>query len=102
MIVHSDAGIQYCSYQYRQIIEKHGIAGSMSRKGNCYDNAPIESFWGQLKNELVYHKVYETRDEAIKDVIRYIEIFYNRQRIQKGLGFKSPAGVFQDFYRQAA
>ena len=102
LIVHSDRGSQYCSYQYRQIIEKHGFAGSMSRKGNCYDNAPIESFWGQLKNELVYHKVYETRDEAIKDVIRYIEIFYNRQRIQKGLGFKSPAGVFQDFYRQAA
>lgn len=102
LIVHSDRGSQYCSYQYRQIIEKHGLAGSMSRKGNCYDNAPIESFWGQLKNELVYHKVYEIRDEAIKDVIRYIEIFYNRQRIQKGLGFKSPAGVFQDFYRQAA
>lgn len=78
------------------------FAGSMSRKGNCYDNAPIESFWGQLRNELVYHKVYETRDEAIKDVIRYIEIFYNRQRIQKGLGFKSPAAVFQDFHRQAA
>lgn len=74
----------------------------MSRKGNCYDNAPIESFWGQLKNELIYHKVYETRDEAIKDVVRYIEIFYNRQRIQKGLGFKSPTQVFQDFYRQAA
>lgn len=74
----------------------------MSRKGNCYDNAPIESFWGQLKNELIYHKVYETRDEAIKDVVRYIEIFYNRQRIQKGLGFKSPTQVFEDFYHQAA
>ncbi len=93
---------QYCSHQYRQIIDKYGFAGSMSRKGNCYDNAPIESFWGQLKNELIYHKVYETRDEAIKDVVRYIEIFYNRQRIQKGLGFKSPTQVFQDFYRQAA
>ncbi|MCC3344684.1 IS3-like element ISPssp1 family transposase [Psychrobacter sanguinis] len=102
LIVHSDRGSQYCSHQYRQIIDKYGFAGSMSRKGNCYDNAPIESFWGQLKNELIYHKVYETRDEAIKDVVRYIEIFYNRQRIQKGLGFKSPTQVFQDFYRQAA
>lgn len=74
----------------------------MRRKGNCYDNAPIESFWGQLKNELDYYKIYETREQAIADVTRYIEIFYNRQRIQKGLGFKSPAGVFQDFYRQAA
>ena len=102
LIVHSDRGSQYCSHQYRQTIEKQGFTGSMSRKGNCYDNAPIESFWGQLKNELIYHKVYETRDEAIKDVVRYIEIFYNRQRIQKGLGFKSPTQVFQDFYRQAA
>jgi transposase InsO family protein len=51
---------------------------------------------------MIYHKVYETRNEAIKDVVRYIEIFYNRQRIQKGLGFKSPPQVFQDFYRQAA
>ena len=67
-----------------------------------YDDAPIESFWGQLKNELVYHKVYETRQQVISDVTRYIEIFYNRQRIQKGLGFKSPTQVFQDFYRQAA
>ena len=74
----------------------------MSRKGNCYDNAPIESFWGQLKNELIYHKVYETRDEAIKDVVRYIEIFYNRQRIQKGLGFKSPNQMAEDFYKLAA
>lgn len=102
LIVHSDRGSQYCSHQYRQIIDKYGFAGSMSRKGNCYDNAPIESFWGQLKNELIYHKVYETRDEAIKDGVRYIEIFYNRQRIQKGLGFKSPTQVFQDLYRQAA
>ena len=107
LIVHSDRGSQYCSHQYRQIIQKHGFAGSMSRKGNCYDNAPIESFWGEKhcfarKNELIYHKVYETRDEAIKDVVRYIEIFYNRQRIQKGLGFKSPTQVFVDFYHQAA
>ena len=102
LIVHSDRGSQYCSHQYRQIIAKHGLEGSMSRRGNCYDNAPIESFWGQMKNELIYHKVYETRQQVIADVTRYIELFYNRQRIQKGLGFKSPAQVFQDFYRQAA
>lgn len=102
LIIHSDRGSQYCSHQYRQIIDKHGFRGSMSRRGNCYDNAPIESFWGQLKNELVYHKAYETREDAIKDVTRYIEIFFNRQRIQKGLGFRSPVQVLRDFYRQAA
>ena len=80
LIVHSDRGSQYCSHQYRQIIEKQGFTGSMSRKGNCYDNAPIESFLGKKhcfarKNELIYHKVYETRNEAIKDIVRYIEIF---------------------------
>ena len=107
LIIHSDRGSQYCSHQYRQIIDKHGFCGSMSRRGNCYDNAPIESFLGEKhcfarKNELVYHKAYETREDAIKDVVRYIEIFYYRQRIQKGLGFRSPTQVFQDFYRQAA
>lgn len=74
----------------------------MSRKCNCYDNSPIESFWGQLKNEMIYHKVYETRQQAIVDVTRYIEIFYRHQLIQKGLGFRAPTQVFQDFYRQAA
>lgn len=72
----------------------------MSNSG--YDNAPIESVCGEKhcfarKNELVYHKIYETRQQAITDVTKYIEIFYNRQRIQKGLGFKSPAGVSKTF-----
>ena len=113
LIMHSDRGSKYCSYQYCRIIQKHGFAGSISRKGtrakqcfaiprSCYDNAPIESFLGEKqcfarKNELVYHKIYETRQQAIVDVTRYIEIFYNRQRIQKGLGFKSPAGVSRSF-----
>lgn len=56
LIIHSDRGSQYCSHQYRQIINKHGFRGSMSRRGNCYDNAPIESFWGQLKNGYWYEK----------------------------------------------
>ena len=89
LIVHSDRGSQYCSHQYRQTIEKQGFTGSMSRKGNCYDNAPIESFLGEKhcfarKNELIYHKVYETRDEAIKDVVRYIEIFTTVNEYKKG------------------
>jgi len=67
----------------------------MSRKGDCYDNAPMESFWGLLKNELVHHKRYQTRREAVQDVTEYIEIFYNRQRRQAGLGYISPAAFVQ-------
>ena len=74
----------------------------MSRRGNCFDNAPIESFWGILKNELVYHEDYKTRFEAISDITKYIELDYNQTRIQKGLGYKTPRQMWFDFYRQAA
>lgn len=67
------------------------MRASMSRRGNCYDNAPIESFWGMLKNELVHHRPYATRQEAMKEITEYIEVFYNRQRRQKRLGHLSPA-----------
>ncbi|BHH82762.1 hypothetical protein LA52FAK_10510 [Desulforhopalus sp. 52FAK] len=63
----------------------------MSRQGNCYDNAPIESIGGTLKNELVYHSDYRTRKDAMSDITEYIEIFYNRQRAQKKVGYLSPA-----------
>lgn len=102
LIVHSDRGSQYCSEACCNIIAKHGFNGSMSRKGNCYDNAPIESFWGTLKNELVYRYNYQTRLEAISDIVKYIELEYNQTRIQKGLGFKSPRQVYYEFYRYAA
>jgi len=97
LIHHSDRGSQYCSYEYRNILERFGLKTSMSRKGNCYDNAPMESFWGTLKQELVHHRRYSTRQEAIRDITEYIEIFYNRQRLQPGLGFLSPA-VFEQRY----
>lgn len=102
LIVHSDRGSQYCSYEYHKIIKKHRFKGSMSRRGNCFDNAPIESFWGILKNELVYHEDYKTRFEAISDITKYIELDYNQTRIQKGLGYKTPRQMWFDFYRQAA
>ena len=102
LIVHSDRGSQYCSDDYRTIISKHGFKGSMSAKGNCFDNAPIESFWGVLKNELVYHHNYRTRFEAINSIIKYIELDYNQTRIQQDLGMRSPRQVWVDFYRQAA
>ncbi|WP_413518878.1 IS3 family transposase [Psychrobacter glacincola] len=102
LIVHSDRGSQYCSHAYHKIIKQHNFKGSMSGKGNCFDNAPIESFWGTLKNELVYHQDYKTRFIAINDIIGYIELYYNQTRIQKSLGYKSPRQVWFDYYRQAA
>jgi putative transposase len=98
LIHHSDRGSQYCSHEYRNILERFGLKASMSRKGNCYDNAPMESFWGTLKQELVHHRWYRTRQEAMQDVTEYIEIFYNRQRLQPGLGFLSPAVFEQRYY----
>ena len=70
----------------------------MSRKSNCYDNAPMESFWGTLKNELVHHRRYRTREEAIMDLTEYIEIFYNRQRRQARLNYLSSAAFETQFY----
>ncbi len=98
LIHHSDRGSQYCSYEYRELLGQFEMKASMSRKGNCYDNAPMESFWGTLKQELVYHKRYRTRQEAIQDITEYIEVFYNRQRRQARLGFLSPAVYAQKFY----
>ena len=102
LIVHSDRGSQYCSYAYHKIIKQQQFTGSMSGKGNCYDNAPIESFWGVLKNELIYHQDYKTRFAAISDIIGYIGLYYNQTRIQKSLGYKSPRQVWFNYYRQAA
>ena len=80
------------------------MKASMSRKGNCYDNAPMESFWGTLKNELIYHHRYSTREKAIKAITEYIEVFYNRQRRQARLGYLSPVAYERQFYagRKAA
>jgi transposase InsO family protein len=98
LIHHSDRGSQYCSHEYRNILDQLGLTASMSRKGNCYDNAPMESFWGTLKQELVHHRRYRNRLEAIRDITEYIEIFYNRQRRQARLGFLSPTAYEQRYY----
>jgi putative transposase len=95
---HSDRGVQYCSLEYRDILDHYGLTVSMSGKGNCFDNAPMESFWGTLKQELVFHRHYASRREAIQDITEYIEIFYNRQRIQARLGYLSPAVFEQKYY----
>ena len=98
LIHHSDRGSQYCAHEYRQILRHFNLKVSMSGKGNCFDNAPMESFWGTLKQELVNHRRYNNREEAIRDITEYIEIFYNRQRKQAGLGFRSPAAYANTFY----
>jgi transposase InsO family protein len=95
---HSDRGTQYCSYEYRHLLDLFVMKTSMSGKGNCFDNAPMESFWGMLKQELIYHCHFRTRQEAIHAITEYIEIFYNRQRLQAKLGFLSPAAFTQQYY----
>jgi transposase InsO family protein len=98
LIHHSDRGSQYCSHEYSRILEQCGLQASMSGKGNCFDNAPMESFWGTLKQELIHHRHYGSRLEAIRDITEYIEIFYNRQRLQARLGFLAPAAYAQKYY----
>jgi len=89
-ILHSDRGVQYASADFRDVLNSHGFIQSMSRKGNCYDNAVAESFFHTLKTEHVCDYRYETRTEAIQSVFEYIEMFYNRQRRHSALGYRSP------------
>jgi putative transposase len=88
---HSDRGSQYAAGDYQKQLVQYGMVCSMSRKGNCWDNAPMESFFHSLKTELVHHCDYQTRDEARRDIFEYIEVFYNRQRRHSTLGYLSPA-----------
>ena len=90
LIHHSDRGIQYASTAYRDLLNQHGLTASMSRKGNCYDNAAMESFWSTLKRELVYRCRFQTRAQARLAIFEYIESFYNRVRLHSSLGYKSP------------
>ena len=90
LIVHSDRGAQFASGAYRQVLAEHSLLASMSRQGNCYDNAFIESFWSSLKYEVVYPRKFATRAEARIAVFDYIETFYNRTRLHSSLGYVSP------------
>ncbi len=101
LIHHSDHGSQYASAEYQRLLTSYGMRSSMSRKGNCYDNAPIESFWGSLKTELVHHRRYAMRREAEREVLEYIDMFYNRQRRQARLGYLSPAAFMQRYVGEA-
>jgi transposase InsO family protein len=90
LIHHSDRGSQYAAGDYRKVLKVNGIVPSMSRKGNCWDNAPMESWFHTLKTELVHHTRYATREAAKRDLFAYIEGYYNRQRLHSALGYLTP------------
>jgi len=90
LLHHSDRGVQYACEDYQALLKANEMICSMSRKGNCWDNAPMESFFHTLKVELIHHRKYETRDETRRDIFEYIEIFYNRKRLHSSLGYMSP------------
>jgi len=90
LVFHSDRGVQYASYDFRHALQSAQTIASMSRKGNCYDNAAMESFWSTLKHELIYRRHFKTRAEARQAIFEFIEVFYNRQRLHSSLGYRSP------------
>jgi transposase InsO family protein len=90
VLLHSDRGSQFASAAYRQVLAQHGLLPSMSRPGNCYDNAFIESFWSSLKYELIYHRRFTTFAQARNAIFDYIETFYNRTRLHSSLAYRSP------------
>lgn len=98
VIIHSDQGSTYASGDYQRQLQENHLHCSMSRKGECLDNAVAESFFGTLKNELVYHEDYRTRAQAKQSLFEYIEVFYNRQRRHASLDYRTPV----DFEKQYA
>jgi len=102
VIFHSDRGSQYASADFQSLLTEHGMRCSMSRKGDCWDNAPVESFFGSLKQELVFHQRYATRFHARQSIFEYIERFYNRRRLHSTLGYKSPANFEATYFKLVA
>ena len=99
---HSDRGVQYVAHEYRKRLQQHGMLCSMSRKGDCWDNAPMESFYATLKGELVEQHDYLTRDEARADVFQYLEGWYNRRRLHSALGYLTPEQAIARFQAAAS
>ena len=93
LICHSDQGSVYGSRAYRQVLTDHQLLPSMSRRGNCHDNAVAESFFSNLKNEMTHHAIYETRQEAKDEISEYIELYYNRERLHQTLRYRTPAAI---------
>lgn len=101
-IFHSDRGSQYTSDQFAAHLKENSVIASMGRTGICWDNAMAESFFGALKNELIYRTVYPTREKARRAIAEYIEVFYNRQRLHSGLGYKTPLEVTHEYQQKSA
>jgi len=101
LVHHSDRGVQYACGDYRGLLRSQGIECSMSRRGDCYDNAVVESFFKTLKAELVYHERYATREQARRSVFEYVEVFYNRRRLHSSLDYRSPVEFERDIIAAA-
>lgn len=102
LIFHSDRGSQYASTDFQALLGKYDMRCSMSRKGDCWDNAPVESFFGSLKQEMVFHQIYRARFHARQSIFDYIERFYNRRRLHSTLGYQSPADYEATYFKLAA
>jgi putative transposase len=102
LLHHSDRGCQYTSFEYRAALAKHGVTVSMSRRGNCWDNAVSESFFATLKSELVHVRSWSSRLELRAAVFEYIETFYNRRRLHSSLDYKTPSEVEELYAANAA
>jgi putative transposase len=102
VIHHSDRGVQYCSYDYQALLKKNNMVCSMSRKGNCFDNACAETFFSTIKCEMLYNNNYATREEARRDIFWYIEVFYNRRRRHQALGYLTPYQFKQKYQQKLA
>jgi len=98
LLHHSDRGTQYASKDYREKLQEYGMESSMSRAGNCYDNACAESFFSLLKKELIQGRRFQTKKQAYTEIFRYIEFFYNRKRIHGSIGYLSPVEYAQKYY----
>ncbi|HFI1904687.1 TPA: IS3 family transposase, partial [Enterobacter roggenkampii] len=99
VLVHSDQGSQYTSHEWQSFLKSHGLEGSMSRRGNCHDNAVAESFFQLLKRERIKKRIYGTRDEARSDIFDYIEMFYNSKR-RHGSSEQMPPAEYENLYYQ--
>lgn len=102
LIHHSDRGVQYASHAYQALLRENGFVPSMSRKGNCYDNACAESFFSTLKNELIHLRRFKTREGAKQAIFEYIEVYYNRQRRHSSLGYLTPLEFNRQFMKKEA
>ncbi|TGL13816.1 IS3 family transposase [Leptospira bourretii] len=98
LIIHSDRGSQYASREFREQLTSKGFIQSMSRKGNCWDNAPAESFFATLKREFTNHKNFHSLEQARTSLFEYIEVFYNRKRLHSKIGYKAPVTFENEFY----